>query len=143
MTGWSPGTGGRDVTAEVIILPKFSDSASFARWLPQAKDKLVLADMPHGSCRPASDWQENATPLALANKDSIDAVMAAEWGGGRGADPGLAAARVRVGAGIGSAADSSKVSAADAAGGGGGGGRGARGGGGGGRGGAPEPESDR
>ena len=39
MVGYSPGTGGKDVTADVVILPKFSDSASFARWLPTAKEK--------------------------------------------------------------------------------------------------------
>jgi hypothetical protein len=131
MTGYSPGTGGKDVTADIVILPKFTDSASFVRWLPQAKDKLVLVDMPHFTCRPLSDWRENATPASLARKDSMDVVAAAEWGG-RGGDAALAAARTRMAGGIGTAGDSARIAAADAGTAGGRGGRGGRGGGGGG-----------
>src|SRR5512133_1947394 len=33
MVGYSPGTGGKDVTAAVVVLPRFSDSTEFVRWL--------------------------------------------------------------------------------------------------------------
>jgi hypothetical protein len=135
MVGYSPGTGGKDVIAEPVILPAFKDSASFVNWLPMAKGKLVFVDAPHLTCRPAADWRENATVASLARKDSMDAVIASEWGGGRGGDPALVAARTRVSGRAGSAADSAKVAAADAAAAAAGGGRGGRGGGGGGGGG--------
>jgi hypothetical protein len=35
MLAWSPGTGGRDVTAPVVLLPEAADSAAFAAWLPR------------------------------------------------------------------------------------------------------------
>src|SRR5687768_12185215 len=41
MLAWSPGTS-RPVTAEVIVLPKFTDSTEFVKWLPQARGKIVL-----------------------------------------------------------------------------------------------------
>src|SRR5438552_11505352 len=42
MVGYSPGTGGKDVTREPVILPRFKDSTEFVKWLPQARGKLVL-----------------------------------------------------------------------------------------------------
>jgi hypothetical protein len=79
MLGWSPGTGGKDVDAEPIVLPKFKDSTEFVRWLPQAKGKLVLVSPPQITCRPVADWRENATPWSLANIDTIRAQTARDW----------------------------------------------------------------
>jgi carboxypeptidase Q len=39
---WSPGTNGKPVTAEAIVLPKFRDRTEFVKWLPQARGKIVL-----------------------------------------------------------------------------------------------------
>jgi hypothetical protein len=74
MLAWSPGTGGRPMTAPVIMLPLFKDSTEFVRWLPQAKGKLVLIDgMGLPSCRPTSDWEEFATAASKARMDSLEA----------------------------------------------------------------------
>ena len=79
MVGYSPGTNGRDVTAETIVLPRFSDSTEFVRWLPQAKGKLVLVSAAQPTCRPTADWTEFATPASRARMDSLRAQVTREW----------------------------------------------------------------
>ncbi len=81
MVGYSPGTGGRNVDAEPIILPQFEDSAAFVKWLPQAKGKLVMVSAMKESCRPNSDWIANSYPQAIARKDSIQRELSAGFGG--------------------------------------------------------------
>jgi hypothetical protein len=75
MLGWSPGTGGKDLTAGTIILPRFKDSTEFIAWLPQAKGKFVLVAPGRQTCRPMEDWRQNATPESLrrimAHRDSL------------------------------------------------------------------------
>jgi hypothetical protein len=80
MLAWSPGTpGGRPVTAEVIILPKFADSTEFVRWLPQARGKIVMLSPAWPTCRPSEDWVRFSTPAAKARMDSAVAIMNREW----------------------------------------------------------------
>ena len=56
MVGYSPGTDGKNVDAEPILMPQFADSNDFVKWLPQAKGKLVMASATRESCRPNSEW---------------------------------------------------------------------------------------
>lgn len=35
MVGYSPGTNGKNVTMETIVLPRFRDSTEFVQWLPR------------------------------------------------------------------------------------------------------------
>lgn len=63
---WSPGTAGKTVTAEMIILADVSDSAAFQSWLPNVKGKFVMISMPQPTGRPDYNWQEFAT------KESFD-----------------------------------------------------------------------
>ncbi|HET7187567.1 MAG TPA: M20/M25/M40 family metallo-hydrolase [Gemmatimonadaceae bacterium] len=79
MVGYSPGTGGKDVTASTIVLPRFADSTEFVRWLPQAKGKLVLVSAPQPTCRPTADWTEFATPASRARMDSLRTKVTQEW----------------------------------------------------------------
>jgi carboxypeptidase Q len=88
MVGSSPGTGGRDLDAEPIVLPQFDDSTGFVRWLPQAKGRLVMVSAPHESCRPSSDWIANSYPQAIARKDSLQGELSAGFTGGRGGTRG-------------------------------------------------------
>ena len=81
MLGYSPGTGGKPLTAAPIILPRFADSAEFVKWLPAVKGKLVLVSAPQPTCRPREDWADNALPASRARMDSIRDALAAEWGG--------------------------------------------------------------
>jgi hypothetical protein len=79
MVGYSPGTGGRDVTLETIILPRFTDSTEFVKWLPKAKGKLVMISAPLPPCRPQDDWAANATPESKARMDSLMVSTQRDW----------------------------------------------------------------
>jgi hypothetical protein len=75
MLAWSPGTGGRDVTAPVVLLPEAADSAAFAAWLPTARGRFVLVSPPHPTCRADESWERWALPATLdrvrAARDSV------------------------------------------------------------------------
>jgi carboxypeptidase Q len=58
---WSPGTGGKTITAEVIIIPDLSDSIAFQKWLPAVKGKLVMISMNQPTGRPDYNWEEFGT----------------------------------------------------------------------------------
>jgi carboxypeptidase Q len=88
MVGYSPGTGGKNVDAEPIVLPQFTDSTEFVKWLPQAKGKLVMVSAMKESCRPNSDWIANSYPQSIARKDSVQRALSAGFGGGRGGTRG-------------------------------------------------------
>jgi carboxypeptidase Q len=62
MVAWSPGTGGKAVRAELIMLPDVQDSAAFGAWLPSARGKFVAVSYPEPSCRPDSEWSTTALP---------------------------------------------------------------------------------
>jgi carboxypeptidase Q len=68
---WSPGTGGKTVTAEVIILADLADSLAFQKWLPEVKGKFVMISMSQPTGRPDYNWKEFGT------KESIDKMEAA------------------------------------------------------------------
>lgn len=79
MLAWSPGTKGKAVTAEAIVLPKFKDSTEFVKWLPQAKGKIVLLSPSWPTCRPSEDWYRFATPASKARMDSLVSSMQLDW----------------------------------------------------------------
>jgi hypothetical protein len=81
MVGYSPGTGGKDVTSETVILPRFADSTEFVKWLPKARGKLVLVSAPQLTCRPTEEFAKNATPESQTRMDSVRRRALAEWGG--------------------------------------------------------------
>ncbi|MFI5228360.1 MAG: M28 family peptidase [Gemmatimonadales bacterium] len=88
MVGYSPGTGGKAVTAPVVILPKFRDSSEFVQWLPQARGKLVLVAAPMPTCRPPEDWAQNATESSQLRMDSLVVATQAAWNPPRGVNAG-------------------------------------------------------
>ncbi len=78
MLAWSPGTGKKGVTAEVIALPDVTDSAAFASWLPNVKDKFVMISMPQPTGRPDENWEEFATEESFEKmKEERDAMNSA------------------------------------------------------------------
>jgi hypothetical protein len=83
MVGYSPGTGGKDVTLETIVLPRFKDSTEFVAWLPKARGKLVMISAALPTCRPQDDWAANATPEAKARMDSLMVATQRDWAGVR------------------------------------------------------------
>ncbi|MEO8624262.1 MAG: hypothetical protein ABI625_24490, partial [bacterium] len=79
MLAWSPGTNGKPVKAEAIVLPKFADSTEFVKWLPQAKGKIVLLSPAWPTCRPSEDWNRFATAESRARIDTAIALMQRDW----------------------------------------------------------------
>ena len=79
MLAWSPGTAGRTVKAEAIVLPKFKDSTEFVAWLPKAKGKIVLLSPAFPTCRPSEDWNRWATAESMARMDTLIAKTNADW----------------------------------------------------------------
>ena len=63
---WSPGTGGKTITGETIIIADVADSVAFQQWLPNVKGKFVLVSMPQPTGRPDYNWEEFGT------KESFD-----------------------------------------------------------------------
>jgi carboxypeptidase Q len=55
---WSPGTNGKTLTAETIILPDMQDSVVFKQWLPAVKGKFVLISMNQPTGRPDENLEE-------------------------------------------------------------------------------------
>jgi hypothetical protein len=83
MVGYSPGTGGKNVDAEPILMPQFADSNEFVKWLPQAKGKLVMTSATRESCRPNSEWLTFSYPQSIARRDTANRELAT-YGRGTG-----------------------------------------------------------
>ncbi|WP_286761695.1 M20/M25/M40 family metallo-hydrolase [Salegentibacter sp. UBA1130] len=58
---WSPSTGKKGVTAEVVLLPEASDSTAFANMLSLVKGKFVMISVNEPTGRPPYNWEEWAT----------------------------------------------------------------------------------
>ncbi len=58
---WSPSTGKKGVTAEVVLLPEASDSTAFANMLSKVKGKFVMISVKEATGRPPYNWEEWAT----------------------------------------------------------------------------------
>ena len=86
MLAWSPGTAGKTVKAEAIVLPKFRDSTEFVAWLPKARGKIVLLSPASPTCRPSEDWMRWATPESKARMDTLMAQNAEDWSTMNGAN---------------------------------------------------------
>ena len=86
MLAWSPGTNGKPVNAEVVVLPRFNDSTEFVKWLPQAKGKIVMVSPAWPTCRPSEDWFRWSTPESMARIDTEIALMQRDWAAITGPD---------------------------------------------------------
>ena len=73
---WSPSTGKKGVTAEVIVLPDAKDSLDFVNKIKEVKGKFVMISMPQPTGRPDDNWEEWATPESFEKmkkeRDSLD-----------------------------------------------------------------------
>ena len=58
---WSPGTGSKGVTAEVVTIPMFKDKDDFTDWLKTIKGKFVLVSQNQITGRTDDNWKEFAT----------------------------------------------------------------------------------
>ncbi|MDX1719363.1 MAG: M20/M25/M40 family metallo-hydrolase [Salegentibacter mishustinae] len=62
---WSPSTGKKGVTAEVVVLPEATDSTAFAEMLSSVKGKFVMISVNEPTGRPPYNWEEWATEKSL------------------------------------------------------------------------------
>ena len=58
---WCPSTGGKAITAELIIIADVADSLDFIKWLPNVKGKFVMISMMQPTGRPDYNWEEFGT----------------------------------------------------------------------------------
>ncbi|MBC6492211.1 M20/M25/M40 family metallo-hydrolase [Flavihumibacter stibioxidans] len=76
---WSPGTKGKSVTAETIIIADQPDSISFQQWLPAVKGKFVLISMNQPTGRPDYNWEEYATKDSFEKMKKNRAAQSEAW----------------------------------------------------------------
>lgn len=79
MLAWSPGTNGKAVTAELIILPDLPNADAFEKWLPEVKGKFVLISMHQPTGRPDYNWKEYATPESYEKMRQEKAEASKAW----------------------------------------------------------------
>jgi carboxypeptidase Q len=76
---WSPGTGGKAVTAEVILIPDLQDSIAFQKWLPSVKGKFVMISMHQPTGRPDYNWKEYATEASFEKMKAERKAQTEAW----------------------------------------------------------------
>ena len=76
---FSPATGAKGVTAEVIMLPTFKSKEEFNKWLPKVKGKLVMVSQYQPSGRPEYNWKEFATPESFVKYKKETEAATREW----------------------------------------------------------------
>lgn len=76
---WSPGTKGKTVTGETIILADVADSSAFRQWLPQVKGKFVLISMNQPTGRPVYNWEEFGTKESVEKMKKEKDEATAAW----------------------------------------------------------------
>lgn len=70
MLGWSPGTDGKWVEAEVTLIPPKTTPEAFAQWRESARGKFVLGSALNPTCRAPAQMREFGEPATLARIDS-------------------------------------------------------------------------
>ena len=76
---WSPGTKGKTVTAETIILADVEDSVAFQKWLPAVKGKFVLISMLQPTGRPVYNWEEFGRKESVEKMKKEKEEKTSEW----------------------------------------------------------------
>ncbi len=76
---WNPSTGKKGVTASLITLPKVNDSTAFAKWLPNAKGKIVMISMLQPTGRPDYNWEEFATEESFEKMKTERSAQEKAW----------------------------------------------------------------
>ncbi|MBS1488945.1 MAG: M20/M25/M40 family metallo-hydrolase [Bacteroidetes bacterium] len=76
---WSPGTKGKTITGEVVILPEVADSLAFQKWLPNVKGKFVMISMNQPTGRNDDNWEEFATKESFEKMKKERAAQTDAW----------------------------------------------------------------
>jgi carboxypeptidase Q len=76
---WSPSSPKGGVTGEVIVLPEFSDSLAFKKWLPSVKGKYVMISAPQLTGRPDYNWEKWGTKESIEKIKADQSNIDKEW----------------------------------------------------------------
>lgn len=76
---FSPSTGAKGVTGEVIMMPVFKTKEEFEKFLPKTKGKLVMVSQYQPSGRPDYNWKEFATEESYERYKKESEKRNAEW----------------------------------------------------------------
>ncbi len=76
---WSPSTGKKTVTAEVVILPEVADSNAFKAWLPSVKGKFVMISMNQPTGRSEENWRDYGTKEEIEKMHDERTKATAAW----------------------------------------------------------------
>ncbi len=76
---WSPSTKGKNISAELLILPDLGDSLAFQKWLPEVKGKFVMISMNQPTGRPDYNWQEFSTKASFDKMKKDRAAQTTAW----------------------------------------------------------------
>ena len=76
---WSPSSPQGGVKGEVVILPEFTDSLAFQKWLPSVKGKYVMISMPQPTGRPDYNWEEHGKPASIEKMKAERTSLNASW----------------------------------------------------------------
>lgn len=83
MLAWSPGTDGKSVEADVILLPEDTTAAGMAAWLREARGKFVLTPAPGitgpGAPSPTCRSQANLTEFGAPGQWASDSAKRVQW----------------------------------------------------------------
>jgi carboxypeptidase Q len=70
LLAFSPGTGGRPLEAEAVVLAAAQDSAAAQRWIGTTRGKFVLISAPEIMCRAPQELERYARPATVQNIDA-------------------------------------------------------------------------
>jgi carboxypeptidase Q len=62
LLAWSPGSGGRPVEGDVVVIPPLADTGAARAWLRTLRGKFVLVSAPEIMCRAPQELARNALP---------------------------------------------------------------------------------
>lgn len=66
LLAWSPGTSGKSVDGDVVVVPELPDEAAAQRFLASVRGKFVLARPPEPMCRAPQELEKNARASTVA-----------------------------------------------------------------------------
>jgi carboxypeptidase Q len=76
---WSPGTKGKTVTGDVVIIPDLADSVAFKNWLPSVKGKFVMISMNQPTGRNDDNWDKFGKKESIEKMKSERTALTTAW----------------------------------------------------------------
>lgn len=76
---WSPGTNGKTISADVVILPDLADSMAYANWMPSVKGKFVMISMEQPTGRSDANWKEFGTESSIKKMNDERDALSKAW----------------------------------------------------------------